>query len=361
MVSSKRIFASVSSLMTLLVLCWLVSFHRFISTAPPIYTESIITAQNGATAIVNVIDNKTRILITGYGHSATTYMQQFIGEVLLNKQSVFYLFEAAHILRLEELYLHYNKVRDVPVDIDHRKEIPKFISYFFRCDFHFQKQKREYYRMILHINKPLKNGNISHQLTKKCLSSQYLIYKEIHFHDYIYGLPILWKAYPKLKVIAMTRNPVTHIPSLLRLTHALCHVDIDADCQTNVPHAIALICKDQLKQLQYGMRANNMMQFHLVKLEEFFVNLSTHKFNNTVKYFGESLFNFKWNEINILEELKRRYHAIMRQNLWPHNQRSAPEKELLTHFATYQQNVTDECAQFGIVFDYDLTINAPLN
>eukprot|EP01083_Nonionella_stella_P186303 681696_1 len=34
--------------------------------------------------------DKTRILIMGYGHSATSYIQQFIGDVLLNKRDVFY-------------------------------------------------------------------------------------------------------------------------------------------------------------------------------------------------------------------------------------------------------------------------------
>eukprot|EP01084_Bolivina_argentea_P320642 556369_1 len=215
--------------------------------------------------------NKTRILVLGRGHSGTTYMQQFIGDVLFDKKDTFYLFEILH----EYIIYHFAKAYNFEIlnDKDYDTLRTTIFMDLYNCKFNplvdFNRHIKKHL-IVKQINPTLLN--MSHNaLTNVCLSSKYLIFKEIHYWHYYPNLKILSKTFPNLKIFIMIRNPITHIPSLQRLIHN--HIGVN-----KLVTVTKWVCNEQLKDLKgiyyddYWKSKANMI--FVVKQEEFFANIT---------------------------------------------------------------------------------------
>eukprot|EP01083_Nonionella_stella_P116244 345247_1 len=294
-------------------------------------------------------DNKTKILITGIGHSATSYVQQFIGDVLFNKQNVFYLFEATHGATREYLWSHYNDSI-----YNHDYDIPigaKILSVLYQCDF---KSNIDYSRGLFHYKLITSMNTWNHEstsvngemLTQKCLSAKYLIYKEIQLNEHSSFLLFLWNQFPRLKVIAMVRNPMSHIPSFRRMPKFM----------PSLNQTIWKICDKQWKDIQFGLNTNvqyQVQRFHVFKLEEFFDNI-TYKLNDsdTVKYYYQNILSIKWNATETSTLNVAHKYNEMQHNLWWPNRKQPLNKTQQLH-PKDKQYITESCSAFNRFFGYE--------
>eukprot|EP01084_Bolivina_argentea_P261316 441539_1 len=119
--------------------------------------------------------SKIKVLITGYGHSGTTFIQQFIGQVLFDHTDTFYLFEPMHWRSFHYVAHSYHNDNASEKDYNYNSLYCQILSDFFSCKF---KESIDYGKLfhrkeIVEINSNLQILN-STMLRNKCKSSKYL-------------------------------------------------------------------------------------------------------------------------------------------------------------------------------------------
>eukprot|EP01084_Bolivina_argentea_P089624 161679_1 len=179
---------------------------------------------------VNQHELHNRYLIIGLAHSSTTYLQQFIGEVLLNKSDTLMLFEPIHRWRNIELYNSFGKHHIGFIQTS-------MLIDFYQCNFDnmlkpFRQSRifNAYMNNIYHFP----NNTIDYTLVRddqwvhdqyyklinQCKMRKNLLFKVVTYDMDSYSmLSLLWKHYPNLKIFHIVRDPFTHIPSFTQFSN----------------------------------------------------------------------------------------------------------------------------------------------
>eukprot|EP01083_Nonionella_stella_P025399 69934_1 len=265
-----------------------------------------------------------------------------------NSLVMYYFSDKKYSIYLNRLMEVNNWIISCPVTMEVSKTKLKYCLFFFECKFHPKidyKHAFLHYELFVSMNHE-KINPIHHRygdsLGRKCRSAQYLIYKEIGLDTYSKHLPYLWNRFPSLKVIAMVRNPVAHIPSWRRI------VPREFRDKRPLNNSIKRFCVEQLHEIQYGLSTNSaygMQRFFVFKSEEFFANI-THKFNDTVKYYYRNVFD----GLRTLDQVNIAYGRMLDHLWWANKKQPLRNSQKLKK--TQKQSVANGCREFNAFLGY---------
>ena len=69
----------------------------------------------------------------------------------------------------------------------------------------------------------------------------------------MYKYKSLYDNHPNLKIITLIRNPITHIPSILKLTSTVCMWSLREEvCNSSIAKYVDEICYKQLDKIKYA-------------------------------------------------------------------------------------------------------------
>eukprot|EP01084_Bolivina_argentea_P261317 441541_1 len=288
-----------------------------------------------ANTYYSMYESQIRVYIMGSGHCGTTFLQQFIGAVILNKSNSFYLFEPAHPNISKLLRCHGYKKGDEFL----------LINDFFKCKFIDQ---CDYNSFLHHETTRLINFGENKQiltaeaLRNKCKSSKYLIYKDLLDYLMYKDSSALFTQYPNITLINLVRNPLYQIISVSRPEVW--------DGKFVIKNWINNICVNQPKY--HKMLQNVTKKYVIMKMEEFYKNISN-SFNETVLYFSNLILDGN-NKINMTDILLK--YSYMKQNQWSIGMLNPVTKTKYKQMDTELKQIANhsKCQEFANKYNYSL-------
>eukprot|EP01084_Bolivina_argentea_P037467 69313_1 len=311
-----------------------------------------IHASNSETKIQIQMLNESqiRVYIMGSGHCGSSFMQQFIGEVVLEKSKTFYLFEPTHTKIIELLRCHGY----------HKNDAFLLISDFFQCKF----IDKCNYNSFVHagIIKKINFGQSEQRLTaatlrNKCTSSKYLIYKDLLY--YLYGkneqnIHKLYTKFTNMTVINLVRNPLYQIISVSRWNWPPWAGEKEQKKFQIAPGLVIEpwindICVHQ--PLFHELFRNVTNKSVVIKMEQFFKNI-TGSLNKTILYFYNLIMND--DRIEMTDAFLK--YGYMKQNQWdisrPHPVQKNKYKQMETQLNQIANHI--QCQKFANKYNYIL-------